>query len=87
MRAVTGFTQCRNRGDGLCSVSNAEHPGHGCRLRKCGGVGEGAGGGGEEGRSDGGGRGSLLRSDGGGTRGGEGEEALSSQRHLPEIGK
>lgn len=83
MRAVTGFTRRRNWGDGLWSVSNAEHPCHGCGVRKRGGVGEGVGGGGEERRSDGGGRGSLLRSEGGGTGGGEGVEALCSQRHLP----
>lgn len=70
MRAVTGFTQRGNWGDGLCGVSNAEHPGRRCRLRERGGVGEGVGGGGEERRRDGGGRESLLGSDGGGARGG-----------------
>lgn len=87
MRAVTGFTQHGNWGDRLRSVSNAEHPGRGCGLRKCGGVEEGVWGGGEEGSRDGGGRGSMLWSDGGGTSGGEGEEALRSQRHLPETGR
>lgn len=60
MRAVTRFTQSGNWGGGLRGVSNAEHPGHGRRLRKCGGVGEGVGVGGKERGCDGDGRGSLL---------------------------
>lgn len=78
MRAVTRFTQSRNWGRRLWSASNVEQPGSGCGLRKCGGVEEGVGGGGEERRCDGGGRGSMPRSDGGGSSGGEGEEAVRS---------
>lgn len=87
MSAITEFYLRRNWGDRLRSVSNAEHPCCGCGLRKCGGVEEGVRGGGEERSRDGGRRGSMLRSDGGGTSGGEGEEALRSQRHLPETGR
>lgn len=88
MRAVTGFTQRGNWGDGLHGVSNAEHPGRGCRVRERGSVGEGVGGRGEERRCDGGGRESLLGCGRGGARGGrEGEEAVRSQGHLPEERK
>lgn len=86
MSAITEFYQRGNWGDRLRNVSNAEHPCRGCGLRKCGGVEEGVwGGGGEERSRDGGRRGSMLWSDGGGTSGGEGEEALGCQRHLPET--
>lgn len=84
MRAVTSFARRGNRGKVLWGISDAEHPSCGCGLREGGGVGEQVGGGGEEWRSGGGGGGwSLLWSDRGSTRGGEGEDALSSQRHFP----
>lgn len=55
MRAVAGFSQHKNLGVGLWGVSDVEHPGSGCRLRKCGRVGERVGGGGEERGGEGGG--------------------------------
>lgn len=84
VRACAGFA-----GDGgrrRSGVSDAEDSGSGRGLRKCGSVKEGVGGGGD-GRCDGSEGGRRLRSDGGGTRGGEGEEVLRSQRHLPETGR
>lgn len=86
VRARAGSAQRGDGGRGLSGVSDAEHSGCGRGLRKCGSVKEGVGGGGD-GRCDRGEGGRRLRSDGGGTRGGEGEEVLRSQRHLPERGR
>lgn len=85
VRPVAGFSRRGGGGRGLSGVSDAEDSGRGRGLRKCGGVKEGVGGerGGRRDRGEGGRR---LCSDGGGTGGGEGEEALRSQRHLPETG-
>lgn len=47
VRACAGFAQCGDEGRGLSGVSDAEHSGCRRRLRKCGSVKEGVGGGGD----------------------------------------